>query len=282
VVSCRRCDVPLVYHHAAEMLVCHRCNRRRDAVERCPGCGGTAIRHLGVGTQRVEQELAYAFPAARVARWDRDSGKGRDAATDLWARFRRREIDVLVGTQLVAKALDFPLVTLVGVVLADVGLYLPDFRAAERSFQLLTQVAGRAGRGERPGQVIVQTYSPQHYAIQYAAQHDYDGFYQREIAFRAEHGYPPFGRLVRFVYSSSNDQRCWRDAGRLRRLLQERADQLADPGLRLMGPAPCYVERLRGRYRWQMIVRADDLEPFLDGLVLPAGWIIDVDPVNLL
>jgi primosomal protein N' (replication factor Y) len=183
---------------------------------------------------------------------------------------------------MIAKALDFPMVTLVGVMLADVGLNLPDFRAAERSFQLLTQVAGRAGRGARPGKVFIQTYAPNHYAIQFAAAHDYEGFFEREIQFRAAHGYPPIGRLVRFVYSDTNDQRCLRESGRLRRQLQERVEQVSDPELRLMGPAPCYVQRLRGRYRWQIVLCGERLDGILDSLVLPPGWIMDVDPVSLL
>lgn len=282
VVSCGRCEVPLVYHQAVGLLICHRCNRRGPTVERCPGCGGSAIRHLGVGTQRVERELASLVPAARTVRWDRDAGRARGADANVWERFRAGEIDILVGTQLVAKALDFPRVTLVGVILADVGLYLPDFRAAERSFQLLTQVAGRAGRGERPGRVVVQTYSPDHYAVRLAAAHDYRGFFEREIVFRRDHGYPPFGRLVRFVYTSTDEQRCWRESGRLRRQLQDRVDALADPEPRLLGPAPCYAARVRGRHRWQLVARAERLEPLLEDLVLQPGWTIDVDPVSLL
>jgi primosomal protein N' (replication factor Y) (superfamily II helicase) len=282
VVSCRRCEVPLVYHRVGEALICHRCNRRRPMVERCPACGGRAVRHFGVGTQRVEHELEASFPGVVAIRWDRDAGRAKGADADILERFRRHEAQVLIGTQMVAKALDFPTVTLVGVVLADVGLYLPDFRAAERSFQLLTQVAGRSGRGQRPGRVIVQTYSPTHYAVRFAAAHDYDGFYEAEIGFRAAHGYPPFGRLVRFVYSHNNEQRCWRESGRLRHALQKQLEKLGDPELRLIGPAPCYVERLRGRYRWQLIARGERFDDLLEGLVLPPGWIIDVDPVNLL
>ena len=279
VACCRRCEIPFVYHRVGEQLICHRCNRRRPPLQRCPGCGGSSVRQLGVGTQRVEQELASLFPEARVVRWDRDAGR---AGGELWREFHEHQADLLVGTQLVAKALDFPLVTLVGVVLADVGLFLPDFRAAERSFQLLTQVAGRAGRGERPGRVVVQTYAPGHYAVQLAAAHDYRGFYRREVAFRQAQGYPPFGRLARFVYSGSDEQRCWREAGRLRRVLQDRIDALGDPELRLIGPAPCYAQRVRGRYRWQLIARGETFDGLLDGLVLAPGWIIDVDPVSLL
>jgi primosomal protein N' (replication factor Y) (superfamily II helicase) len=282
VVSCRRCDVPLVYHRDEERLVCHRCGRRRATVTRCPGCGSGAIRHFGVGTQRVEQELRTILPEVRLLRWDRDMSRRRGGHADVWTAFRDHQADVLIGTQLVAKALDFPRVTLVGVILADVGLYLPDFRAGERTFQLLTQVAGRAGRGARRGRAIVQTYSPDHYAVRLAAHHDYAGFLRRELAFRQQLGYPPFGRLVRFVFSGSDDAACSREAIRLGRELQARLDALADPELRLIGPAPCYARRIRGRYRWQLVVRGVRLQELLEGVVLRPGWILDVDPVNLL
>jgi primosomal protein N' (replication factor Y) len=282
VARCRRCEIPLVYHRAGEQLVCHRCSRRRPQLTRCPGCGGSAIRHFGVGTQRVESEVATLFSEARAARLDRDVVRPKRGEASVFDRFRQREIDVLVGTQVVAKALDFPHVTLVGVVLADVGLYLPDFRAPERSFQLLTQVAGRAGRGQQPGRVVVQTYAPEHYAIRLAAQHDYDGFYQREIRFRREHGYPPFARLARLVFSSSDERRCWRETHALRRALLARLEALGDAESRVIGPAPCYAERLRGRYRWQIVLCGQRLEPVLEQMVLPLGWSLDVDPVSLL
>jgi primosomal protein N' (replication factor Y) len=182
---------------------------------------------------------------------------------------------------MVAKALDFPSVTLVGVILADVGLYLPDFRAAERSFQLLTQVAGRAGRGDRPGRVIVQTYSPQHYAIQAARLHDYGAFAARELAFRSEHAYPPFRRLARLVYGDPDEARCWRECGRVLRLLRARAAE-SEHAARIMGPAPAYLRRLRGRFRWQLVIAAPRPEQLLAGCSLPAGWTVDVDPTSLL
>ena len=281
VLQCRRCNVPLVYHRGADEVICHRCNRRRPHTQRCPGCGGSTIRYLGVGTQRVVDELQALLPNARVLRLDRDtSGSGR--VEDHWRLFAERKIDILVGTQMIAKSLDFPYVTLVGAVQADVGLFLPDFRAVERTFQLLTQVAGRAGRAERPGSVIVQTYAPEHYALRHAGMHDYQGFYRAELRFRREHGYPPFGRVVRFVYSASDERRCWRESGRLRRQLQDRLAALGEPDLRLLGPAPCYVARVRGRYRWQVVALGQRPEGLLEGLVLPPGWIIDVDPATLL
>lgn len=282
VVACQRCDVPLVYHRADDTLVCHRCNRRRPAPASCPGCGGHRIRYLGLGTQRVESELASQFPHARIARWDRDVTTRRGAHEQLWRAFDAGEIDVLVGTQMIAKALDFPRVTLVGVVLADVGLFLPDFRAGERVFQLLTQMAGRTGRGPLGGRAIVQTYAPGHYAIKAAAQHDYAAFYRREIAFRRAHGYPPIGRLVRLLYTSSGDLRCQREAARVRRILEEEIGRQGIADIQLLGPAPCFNRRIRGRDRWQLLLRGDRFARLLDRIELPLGWTIDVDPASLL
>ena len=282
VVSCRRCDVPYVYHRSDDALVCHRCNRRRPSPEHCPGCGGPRIRFLGLGTQRVEAEVAALFPGARVARWDRDVTTRRGAHDALWQAFAAGEADVLIGTQMIAKALDFPRVTLVGVVLADVGLFLPDFRAGERTFQLLTQMAGRTGRGPLGGRAIVQTYTPEHYAIQAASHHDYGRFYRREIAFRRAHGYPPIGRLVRLLYSGSGEDRALRATARVRRLIDEEVARQGLSDIDVLGPAPCFVRRVRGRYRWQILLRGDRFAPLLDRLELPPGWTVDVDPVSLL
>jgi primosomal protein N' (replication factor Y) len=281
VAQCRRCNVPLVYHRGANRLICHHCNSRRGPIEACPSCGGAAIRYLGTGTQRVVDELAERFPSARVLRIDRDAASAAHVREGL-RQIADREIDVLVGTQMIAKSFDFPYVTLVGVVLADVGLFLPDFRAGERSFQLLTQVAGRAGRASRPGRVVVQTYVPDHHVLRLAASHDYRGLYRREIQFRREHGYPPFGCIVRFVYSGANEHRNLRETQSLRRELRARIAALGRPDLRLLGPAPCYFERLRGRWRWQLLALGDSLEALLDDLVLPPGWVLDVDPMDLL
>ncbi|HZS00297.1 MAG TPA: primosomal protein N' [Chloroflexota bacterium] len=280
-VCCEDCLLPMIYHGDLDRLLCHHCNRRRRAPERCPGCGGRRIRYLGAGTQRVVEEVARHFPRARLLRWDRDTAARRGAHDRLWAEFASGGADILVGTQMVAKGLDFPSVTLVGVVLADASLHLPDYRAGERAFQLLTQVAGRAGRGAASGQVIVQTYSPQHYAIQAARLHDYAAFAERELAFRRAHAYPPFRRLGRLVYSDPDESRCWRECGRVLRELRAASASQA-PGVQLIGPAPAYLRRLRGRYRWQLVVAAPAPERLLAACTLPAGWTVDVDPTSLL
>jgi primosomal protein N' (replication factor Y) len=282
VMTCRRCDAPLVFHRADEQLVCHRCNRRRTAPTQCPGCGGARIRYFGLGTQRVEAELRAQFADARVIRWDRDSTTRRDAHEKLWRAFGAGEADVMVGTQMIAKALDFPRVTLVGVVLADVGLFLPDLRAGERSFQLLSQMAGRTGRGPLGGRAIIQTYAPEHYAIQAAATHDFEGFYKREMAFRRVHGYPPLGRLVRLVYTGHGEERCVRETATARRVLDEELERQGIADIQVIGPAPCYVRRVRGRERWQIVLRGDRFARVLDRLTPRPGWVIDVDPVSLL
>ena len=282
VLVCRRCDVPVVFHRADDVLVCHRCNRRRPMPDRCPGCAGTRIRFFGTGTQRVEQELAARFPAARIIRWDRDTTGKKGTYEELWRAFTAGEADVMVGTQMIAKALDFPRVTLVGVVLADVGLFLPDFRAGERAFQLLSQMAGRGGRGVLGGRAIVQTYVPEHYAIQAAAAHDYQGFYEREIAFRRTHRYPPLGRLVRLLFTASREDKCVRETRRVRSLLDQEIARQGIADIQAIGPAPCFAERVRGRFRWALLLRGDRFARVLDRLELPPGWTLDVDPVSLL
>ncbi|HKZ51468.1 MAG TPA: primosomal protein N', partial [Dehalococcoidia bacterium] len=282
VLRCRRCEAPLTYHSAEEDLACHLCNLRRGIPRTCPNCRSPRIRYLGIGTQRVEEEVRKAFPQARTLRWDRDVTQGRHSHEAILDRFSAHEADVLIGTQMVAKGLDLPLVTLVGVINADIGLHLPDFRSAERTFQLLTQVAGRAGRGTLPGQVVIQSYNPDHYAVQAVLRHDYEGFYRREASFRRSHGYPPFGRLVRLLFSHSNYARSQAEAQRLGELLREAQDYHGLSNIDLIGPVPCYTHRLRGRYRWQIVLRGDEPERLLEQAAVPSGWQVDVDPVSLL
>ncbi|MFN8523161.1 MAG: primosomal protein N' [Chloroflexota bacterium] len=282
VSSCRRCEIPLGYHREGERLVCHRCNRHEPLPVRCPGCAGTRIRYLGLGTQRVESEVQRLLPTARVIRWDRDTTRERGTHEEAWRRFSSGEADVLVGTQMIAKGLDVPRVTLVGVVLADVGAFLPDFRAGERAFQLITQVVGRAGRGDLRGQAIIQTYAPEHYAIRAAAAGDYEDLYRREMRFRRANGYPPVTRLVRLVYAASDAARCQRSATRLRKALQDEISRQGIADISIVGPAPCFIQRLRGRDRWQILLLGGDFARILDRVKIPPGWTIDVDPVDTL
>ena len=281
VMRCRRCDVPLSYHLTEDRLVCHQCNYNIKVPESCPRCGRRRIKFLGIGTQRLEQEVGYTFPQARLLRWDSDVTKGRYAHDEILAKFRAHRADILIGTQMVAKGLDLPLVTLVGVVSADTAINLPDFRGGERTFQLLSQVAGRAGRGVRGGKVIIQTYAPEHYAIRAAAEHDYAAFYKQEIDYRRQLHNPPFSQLAGLTYSHTNDALCQREAERTKRFLDQEIASQGIAGIELIGPAPAFIHRLRGRFRWQLILRGAELSSFLSPLPLPPGWAVDIDPMGL-
>jgi len=277
---CPRCDRPLAHHPGQDLLRCHHCGYQRRSPAECPECGSSRVRHFGAGTQRVEQDLAALFPGAQTLRWDSDTTRQAGAHEVILAHFQARRAQVLIGTQMVAKGLDLPLVTLVGVISADTALYLPDFRASERTFQLLTQVAGRAGRGLLGGQVVLQTYKPDHYAIQAASTHDYATFYQQELAQRKALAYPPFMRLARLLYRHTSAEWAEAEAERLAAILR---DRLTSVGLAdyLIGPVPCFFERLRGDYRWQLVVRAPNPAEHLPP-DLPEGWTLDIDPVSLL
>lgn len=277
---CPRCDRPLAHHPNPGLLRCHHCGYERGVPDHCPECSGDRVRHFGAGTQRVQAELERLFPGVQALRWDADTTRRKGSHAIILAHFAAHRADVLVGTQMVAKGLDLPLVTLVGVVSADTGLNLPDFRATERTFQVLTQVSGRAGRGLLGGRVILQTYHPDHYAIRAAAQHDFESFYQAELNQRRKLSYPPFVRLARLVYRHTSNQRARSAAHELAEELRPQLQQAGvDQGL--IGPVPCFYERLRGEFRWQLIVRADDPVNYLPDPV-PEGWQVDIDPVSLL
>ena len=282
VEACPRCAAPLAYHSAGEMLLCHHCNRRYPVPTVCPDCKSKRIRFFGAGTQTLEEAVKLEFPDARTLRWDRDVTGAKGSHDAILSRFVAHEADVLIGTQMIAKGLDLPLVTLVGVIAADVGLFLPDFRAGERTFQLLTQVAGRAGRSALGGRVIVQTYHPDHYAVIAASHHDYDGFYRQEIAFRRQQNYPPFRRLAQLVYYHSQRVKAEAEAKRLAAQLAAEITRLALPETDLIGPAPCFFGQQRGLYSWQMVVRSPDPAALLRHAPLPPGWRLDIDPVDLL
>ena len=282
VLKCPRCDVPLTYHSAEDDLLCHHCNWRSDPPSACPSCWSARIKHFGIGTQQVEAVTRELFPEAEIVRWDRDTTGGKMAHEEILERFITQQANVMIGTQMIAKGLDLPLVTLVGVMSADTALHLPDFRAAERTFQLLTQVAGRAGRSILGGKVIMQTYAPAHYCIEAASRHDYEGFYSQEMEFRRQHRYPPFSRLVRLVYVHRDAQRCQEEAERMHRVLSNKIARLGLPEIDLIGSAPAFLSRIRRQYRWHLIVRGRDPYPLLEDLTLPLGWRVDVDPVSVL
>lgn len=284
VQECTRCEIPLTYHERADLLICHRCNRRYPVPSVCPACESKRIKFFGTGTQRVEEYIQQIAPRARLLRWDADTTTGKGSHDAILQQFAGHKADVLVGTQMIAKGLDLPLVTLVGVVAADVGLFLPDFRSGERTFQLLTQVAGRAGRSERGGRVVIQSYRPEHYAIQAAAQHDYAAFYRREIAFRTEHGYPPAKRLARLIYWDKRQDKAQTAAEQMAVQLRSRVETmgLAGEAVAILGPAPAYFARRRSFYRWQILLRAPNPAEILRGIDIPFGWRVDIDPMSIL
>jgi primosomal protein N' (replication factor Y) len=293
VLSCTRCSVTLTFHLKGRVLLCHYCGLARQAPDCCPRCDEPALEGCGVGTEQVETALSHFLPGVRVARLDRDSVSRRGTLERVLSAWRSHEVDVLVGTQMVTKGHDVPGVTLVGVLLADVSLNLPDFRAAERTFQLLAQVAGRAGRGSESGRVIIQTYAPQHYSIRCAARHNFARFAMQELRYRKRLGYPPFTRMVNIRLEGKEGEKVRASAERLaQKLLQD--VQGGDKAPMILGPAPAPFERLKGRERWQILLKGEDRRVLhalvkkaqQEGLTQsqPRGLriIIDVDPYNML
>jgi primosomal protein N' (replication factor Y) len=282
VVRCPRCETPLTYHLAAgEKLLCHRCGYERQTPKRCPECGEASIRAYGLGTERVEADVQEAFPTARTLRWDWETTRQKQAHEIILQHFVAGRADVLIGTQMLAKGLDLPRVTLVGIVLADVGLYLPDPFAPERVFQLLTQVAGRAGRSTRGGRAVLQTFSPEHYVIRAAAQHDVNGFYVQELAQRRRLGYPPFSHLIRLEYRHPDPRRAEQEAHAAAHRLRSRLAEEGSAEANLIGPVPAFYSKLDGKYRWQIVLRGSHPKELVAGGHF-AGWRIEVDPSSLL
>ena len=252
-IHCVNCDVTLTYHKYNASLQCHYCNYIARPPEACPACGGQYIHYVGEGTEQLEERLREMYPLMRIARLDRDVARRRGGYEHVLMEFEAGGIDLLVGTQMISKGHDFPNVTLVGVISVDIGLSLPDFRSAERTFQLLTQVAGRAGRGDRPGRVIIQTYHPEHYALLAAKGQDYEQFYKREIEFRRTMHYPPFAALINVGVHDKDRQRAADTAGEIARNLRETARASS---ARVLGPAPAPLARLKGEYRFQVLIKA--------------------------
>ncbi len=288
-VSCSQCDVALTFHRGIGRAVCHSCCEEQVPPKECPSCTRPGLRYLGLGSERIEESLGQLLPEARISRMDSDTMRRPEDYERVLDAFGDGEIDVLVGTQMIAKGLDFPNVTLVGIVSADSALHLPDFRAAERTFQLLAQVAGRAGRGDTAGEIVVQTQTPDHPAIQLAAEHDFEGFAAQEILLREELGYPPHGRLIRAVFEDESEAACCgaaRDCAATIRANTSPTDVL------VLGPAPAAISRLRGRYRQHFLLKAPELNAGLSTArsILtrfaadnPRSRItVDVDPVSML
>ncbi len=256
-VTCPNCSISLTYHRVPDVLICHYCRYQSEVPERCQQCGSASLRRVGLGTQRVEKVVGELFPGARIARMDVDTTSGKWAHATILDKVANGEVDILLGTQMVSKGLDFPNVTLVGVIDADIGLNMPDFRASERTFQLLSQVAGRAGRGPRGGEVLIQTRMPEHHAVRFALGHDYDGFVEYELKGRTEPQYPPFVSIANVVVSGEDANAvaagCIEAADWTRGLIEA----AGEGGVMLLGPSPCAVGRIKRRYRWHFLLKAD-------------------------
>ncbi len=252
VAPCDNCQVSMTYHSSGGMLHCHYCGAQRIRPEQCCECGFKPLLYLGTGTQKAEDYLLRSFPRARIGRMDADTTSGKGGHAKILGRFANGEIDILIGTQMLAKGHDYPGVTLVGVINADTGLNMPDFRAAEQTFQLLTQVAGRAGRGDRPGEVYIQTFRPRHYAVQAAAHHDYTAFHTEELRHRQAAGYPPFRRMANLSIESEDPALAERHAVLLKRLAREAIETQNLNGVEILGPAPALIRRVNKKYRWNL------------------------------
>lgn len=254
VFECEDCDISMTYHKNG-FLVCHYCGKTKKQPNLCPKCGSKYVKFFGAGTQRVEEEVRRYFKNAKILRMDVDTTRTKDSHEKIYNAFKAREADILIGTQMVSKGLDFDNVTLVGVLSADMSLNLPDYRSAERSFQIITQVAGRAGRGEKQGEVIVQTYTPEHYSLRYAKEYDYEGFYEKEFTIRAVMGYPPFGRILLINGTGKNESELKSQMILLGKKVKEKAE--AYGGLQVLGPTPCIIYRIKENYRWQIIIKGE-------------------------
>jgi primosomal protein N' (replication factor Y) len=299
-LKCPNCDTPLTLHvkgiglkvtglrlkvkdlqPSNLNLQCHRCNYTRQKPKACPNCGSNQIREYGLGSEKVEEEVKNIFPQARTLRWDWDTTRAKDSHEIILTHFANHQADVLVGTQMLAKGLDLPMVTLVGIVLADVGLNLPDPFAHEKVFQTLTQVAGRAGRSALGGKVVLQTFTPENYAIQFASQHDVNGFYEHELNYRKQLGYPPFIKLARLEYRDVDNAKAEEEANKLATKLKLKIEAEGRHQTELIGPVPCFFAKENGLYRWQIVLRSPDPVLLLKDMKI-SDWRIEIEPISLL
>ncbi len=292
VIECPNCAIPMIWHAADKKLKCHYCGQEASFPDECPNCGSDAIKNSGMGTQKIEMLIKELYPEANIERIDSDILTKKNAHIEVLNKFQKGEIDILVGTQMIAKGLDNPNVTLVGVISADASFNLPDFRAAERGFQLLTQVAGRAGRGEYKGDVIFQTYNPDFYALESAKEQNYEKFYIKEIAAREEFDYPPFSQIIRVIVACENNFRAEKSAMEIAMRLNTMTDKFGfSEYLSVLGPSPCVIERLNGFFRFQIIIKNklhdkghSFVSKFFDKITMPKDirLTIDVDPIDIL
>jgi primosomal protein N' (replication factor Y) (superfamily II helicase) len=277
--ECAHCSVALVYHATLNRLQCHYCSTTEPLPRRCPQCGSRYIKSFGIGTERVEEEVRTLFPSARVLRLDRDVMRTVDAADLVFEQMAAGAANVLVGTQLVAKGLDLPGVTTVGVVNADTALHFPDYRSSERTFSLLTQVAGRAGRGTRASQVFIQTYTPEHPAIRHAQYHDYRAFYREELDIRRAYHFPPFAELIVATFGHRDEARAKREAKSAAEHMSATIALLKLGDIEVLGPSPAFIYRLKDEYRFEVTLKGKDLHRVAQALPRSRGWSLDVDPM---
>jgi len=286
-LKCAHCDISLTYHHSKNRMLCHYCGYGSSVITICPECGGKEISLIGYGTEKVEEELSQIFMSARIGRMDLDSTRRKGAHEKILTSFKKKEVDILIGTQMIAKGLHFPNVTLVGVVLADLSLHLPDFRASERTFSLLTQISGRAGRGELAGEVIIQTYLPNHYVIQTAKEQNYRAFFQCEIEERRKYLYPPFSRFLKILVRGKNEEMVIRKVNEIYDHLKHEVTG----GVEILGPAPAPLSKLNNNFRWQMILKGKEISPLqtlgriAQTYFKKSGSVyleLDVDPVSMM
>ncbi len=290
VLKCSRCDIPMTFHKKLSTTLCHYCHAEQHPPESCPDCMINRINYRGFGTEKIEDEITSRFPNYKIVRMDSDSMRVRDAHEKVLTAFGRGEIQILLGTQMIAKGLDFPNVTLVGVISADTMLNLPDFRSSERTFQLILQVAGRTGRGPKGGRVVVQSFNPRHYSITYAAAHDYEGFARKELEYRKQLNYPPFGKLARIVFRSRQEDRAKEKSLSVADKLKEMV-KANENHLEILGPSPSPVTRINNMFRWHLLLKAQDYESIHDAVQGVADMlkpsksvqaVVDVDPYMML
>ncbi|MDI6601390.1 MAG: primosomal protein N', partial [Thermoanaerobacteraceae bacterium] len=291
IFKCPHCDITLSYHSDRKILTCHYCNYTRPVAQNCPECGAKELEFKGFGTQKLEKEINRFFPEARVLRLDRDSLKGINSLNQIYTDFRNKKADILIGTQLITKGFDFPGVTLAAVIMADINLNLPDFRSAESTFQLITQLGGRVGRGDKRGKVIIQTFNAEHYSIQYAAKNDYTTFYKKEIAFREKYGYPPFVHLGRTLCTGLNEEQVRKAIELWYNDIESKINNNSLNGIKLLRPVPCPVPKINDFYRWQIVIKGSE-ENVLSRIIADSynniekfdgvKYMMDINPVNLM
>jgi len=290
VLKCRKCDIPMTFHKKLNTALCHYCHAEAPPLESCPDCMTGNINYRGFGTEKIEDEIIAKFPQYKILRMDSDTMRARNAHEKALTAFERGDVQILLGTQMIAKGLDFPNVTLVGVISADTILNLPDFRASERTFQLISQVAGRTGRGSKGGRVVVQSFNPRHYSITYAAAHDYEGFAKKELEYRKQLNYPPFGKLARIVFRSRTEDKAKEKSSIVTEKLKEIAKTIGNQ-LEILGPSPAPVMKINDMFRWHLLLRAQNHNSIHDALqgisdmLKPSKSvqaIVDVDPYMML